>query len=202
MPSPSSAPPAFGEPVAVPASSGPVLELLEVHAAAAEPRLGGPLMKALAAAAPLTGLQHVKRVRKAGSQLHILLCRADWRQQQEQQQGQTGQAQQGSQAREASPAGSGSQQQQGGATPDLPPAVAEIVKQHGLQTFTAQVCGEFDASQACQLPGSSPRAAAWRWLSQPARRSRGCPHFLLSHHPPTTHCAPPIPPCRCRCMPH
>ena len=138
--------PAFGEPEAVPASDGPQLDLIDMWAAAVEPKLGGPLMKALAAAAPLTGLQHIKRIRKGPQRLEILLCRADWREQQQRQQQQ--------QAAGGSAPGSQQPAEGGGAAPEaaaagdsqqaaLPPAVQAVVQQHGLQPFLAQVrsCG-------------------------------------------------------------
>ncbi|PRW57636.1 hypothetical protein C2E21_3708 [Chlorella sorokiniana] len=148
-------PPTFGQPEAVPASTGPALVLLNMWAVQTEPRLGGPLMKALATAAPLTGLQHLKRVRKQGPSLHVLLCRVDWRQQSgeaEQQQGgdqqpstQQQEQQQGANCRSAGEAGSpgseanGTSSSSSGQEPDLPSAVADIVQRHGLQPFIAQV---------------------------------------------------------------
>ena len=153
-------PPAFGQPEAVPASTGPTLVLLRMWAVQAEPRLGGPLMKALAAAAPLTGLQHIKRVRKQGGSLHVLLCRTDWRQQageseqqqgdgqaastqQEQHQG-NGAAAPGEACGPSGAANGSSNSSSAGQEPDLPPAVADIVRQHSLQPFIAEVCGYTD----------------------------------------------------------
>jgi hypothetical protein len=134
--------PQFGEPIPVPASSDPVLELIDFHAANVEPRLGGQLMKALAAAAPLDGLPHVKRIRKvADSQppvLHILLCPVDWKAQQ-----QAGQDCGSDQAGEQQQAAGDAEQQNhahgGCQSPELPPAVMTIAEQHGLQPFIAQV---------------------------------------------------------------
>eukprot|EP00887_Chlorella_sp_A99_P007951 scaffold12.g7951.t1 len=67
----------FGQAVLVPANDPPKLELVDIFAACIEPRLGGLLMRALAPAVPLEGLQHIKRVRKSPSSppnLEILLC--------------------------------------------------------------------------------------------------------------------------------
>lgn len=147
--------PSFGPPEAVPASSAPSLVLLDMWAVDAEPRLGGPLMKALAPAAPLTGLQHLKRVRKQGASLQVLLCRSDWRhhagdggqqedgglpasveQQRQQQQANGGVAGEGG---GPSSGADGSGSTGPGQAPDLPTAVADIVQQHGLQPFIAQV---------------------------------------------------------------
>lgn len=127
-------PPLFGEPVAVPASDGPSLELLDMWAAAVEPKLGGPLMKALAAAAPLTGLQHVKRVRKAGQHLEVLLCRADWKAHEQQQQKLQPQNQNGAAAAEQQEPGAPSERQL-----ELPEAVAAIAQQYGLKPYIAKV---------------------------------------------------------------
>lgn len=151
----------FAQPVPVPASTGPVLELVQMQAVSVDPRLGGPLMKALAVASPLTGLQHVKRVRKridsSPLALHILLCRVDWEQQQQQVEDDIEQKQQ----QLGKDGEAGGRQQTGSAAgeqpPSLPPAVAEIVRQHGLQPFTVQVrrCGA--------APGALP---SWCWCWQ------------------------------------
>ena len=120
----------LGEPRIVHGCDGPQLELLPMHAARAEAKLGGQLMKALASAAPLAGLQHVKRVRKSGAEpgkLEILLCPA------------------GSEAGAAGRAGglAGDASAEGTAAAEcgacLPPAVAAIVEQHSLPVFQAQV---------------------------------------------------------------
>ena len=148
-------PPSFGPPEAIPASSAPSLVLLDMWAVDAAPRLGGPLMKALAPAAPLTGLQHLKRVRKQGASLQVLLCRSDWRQHagdggQQEDGGQPASMEQQRQQQQANggAAGEGCGPSRGvdgssssgtGQAPDLPPAVADIVQQHGLQPFIAQV---------------------------------------------------------------
>ena len=66
-----------GDPIYVPANDAPKLELVQLFAACIEPKLGGPLMRALTAVAPLDGLSHIKRVRKSAehpAQLEILLC--------------------------------------------------------------------------------------------------------------------------------
>ena len=73
------APPRFGDPVGVPATSPPTLELVDMVAARVEPRRGGQLIKALGQRAPLEGLPHLKRVRKCPddpAQLEVLICRA------------------------------------------------------------------------------------------------------------------------------
>lgn len=127
--------PSFGEPIPVPASSEPVLELVPFHAASVEPRLGGQLMTALAAVAPLNGLQHLKRIRKlAGSQppvLHILLCPVDWQSQQQAEQD-CGSEQAGEHEQQQDSQGSCQR-------PELPPGVAGIAEQHGLRPFNVQV---------------------------------------------------------------
>ena len=69
----------FADPQIVPAAGDAELELLGMFAACIEPKLGGQLMKRLGPAAPLTGLQHLKRVRKserAQGKLEVLLCPA------------------------------------------------------------------------------------------------------------------------------
>lgn len=137
MPPPKTPLPRFGDPLPVPTTAPPTLKLLEMHAAAVEPRQGGPLMAALAAV-PFAGLQHVKRVRKQGGLLQVLLCRADWRQNQQDSNGQ------GSDVLQHSGDAHTLQQPQdlgggGTAQPDLPPAVVEIVQQQGLTTFMVQV---------------------------------------------------------------
>ncbi|KAL4457356.1 hypothetical protein ABPG75_012221 [Micractinium tetrahymenae] len=146
--------PRFGKPLAVPANSPPVLELSPMHAVAAPPKLGGQLMKALGAAAPLgPRLQHVKRVRKQEQQgrppqLEILLCPLDW---QEQQQGGGCQAAGQAQPAPGPPDGEQPQVESQVAAPAaadaeadterplLPEAVKAIVQQHGLQPYTVQV---------------------------------------------------------------
>lgn len=147
--------PRFGKPIAVPANKSPVLELLPMHAAAVPAKLGGQLMRALGAAAPLgQRLHHVKRVRKLEQeqgppQLEILLCSLDWRDDRQESGGTAGQAQ---------PAAQGAEALQGAAAtvagrdaqmvrPLLPAAVDALVRQHGLEPYTVQVRGPL-------LPGS------------------------------------------------
>jgi len=153
--------PQFWEPVAVPANDGPVLELVDMWAAAIPAKLGGPLMKELGRAAPMGPLVHVKRVRKrqdgGGSngsssegskgpagQLEILLCRRDWREHLgEEALAENGQEAAPEQQQVAAQAAASSMDS--GA--DLPPAVAAVVRQHGLQPFLAQVSAS--AVRAC-----------------------------------------------------
>ena len=214
-------PPSFGQPEAVPASTGPTLELMSMWAVEAEPRMGGPLMKALAAAVPLTGLQHLKRVRKQGGGLQVLLCRVDWRQQAENDDQQLGGSQAASAAQQqgqpqadgsgAGEAGSptcngaanGASGSSGGQAPDLPPAAADIVQQHSLQLFIAQVTGSTSWSAVCH---SALSCAVCPCLPAPF-----CPtHCIGVHHalhwraasPANWLCylsAPSRLPHRCRC---
>jgi hypothetical protein len=151
-------PPHFAQPIPVPATSDPELKLIAMHAVSVEPRLGAQLMRALAEAAPLTGLQHVKRIRKVADcqspMLHVLLCREKWTQQlapDADQQQPTNAAQEAPSAA-LSDAGSSAKQ------PQLPPAVAEVVHQHELQTFLVQVraTGHYAAGMLC-LAGGRPR---------------------------------------------
>ena len=176
-------PPRFGQPEAVPASTGPTLELLDMWAVQAEPRLGGPLMKALAAAAPLAGLQHLKRVRKQGPSLHILLCRVDWRKQQrddkeqaEQQNGGAAMSMQPPPPQDSGEAGGprANGSSAAGQAPDLPPAVAEVVQQHGLQPFQAKVW----AGPPGVPPQHTRAHAALACLAAAAARPPSLPHTL------------------------
>ncbi len=142
-------PPRFGKPIAVPANKAPVLELLPMHAAAVPAKLGGQLMRALGAAAPLgQRLHHVKRVRKLEQeqgppQLEILLCSLDWRDYRQESGGTAGQAQpaaQGAEALQGAPAAvAGGDAQMVRLL--LPAAVDTLVRQHGLEPYTVQVRG-------------------------------------------------------------
>ena len=136
--------PAFGEPVAVPASTPPVLELLDMYAVSVEAKKGGPLMKALAAV-PLRDPLHLKRVRQQPGPptlLHILLCRADWRSRASSA-GAAAAAAAVSAAAALSEAGvsdaAATAAPHDDATQLLPPAVAHILAQHSLQAHTVQV---------------------------------------------------------------
>jgi hypothetical protein len=152
--------PQFGDPIPVPGSTPPVLELLPMHAVGAEPRLGGKLMQALAAAAPLLGLPHIKRVRKVAAagqpMLQLLLCPVDWQQVDQPPDAEAGmhnsdQAELHAQPPVQNGSDSCDQQQVGpssnGDATALPPEVADIVQQHGLQPFVVQV-GANDFGQA------------------------------------------------------
>jgi tRNA-specific adenosine deaminase 3 len=73
----SSEAPRFGEPVVVPAHDKNVLELLDMYAATIDPRACDRLLRALGEAAPLTGMHHLKRVRKSAAEpgkLEMLMC--------------------------------------------------------------------------------------------------------------------------------
>lgn len=139
--------PCFGEPIAVPTNKPPVLELLPMYAVTAPAKLGGQLMKALGAAAPLgPRLQHVKRVRKlerqgGPPQLEILLCTLDWQDEQQDSDDQRGQGQAATQAAAASPAaGNGAAGGEACAERSLlPSAVDALVRQHNLEPYTVQV---------------------------------------------------------------
>ena len=110
----------FGEPRHIPSREVPVLELVGVHTAAIKPQLAHKLIKLLGEKSPLEGLLHLKRVAKRSqlkalqgaeepSSLQIILC-------------------------PVTPSTDAS-------SPDalLPPAVLDIVTEHGLSPEVLQV---------------------------------------------------------------
>ena len=112
----------FHEPRHIPSREVPVLELVGVHTAAIKPQLAHKLIKLLGEKAPLEGLQHLKRVAKRSqlkalqgvdgpSPLQIVLCPVY-----------------------VTPSTESDE------SPDvLPPAVLEIVTEHGLNPEVLQV---------------------------------------------------------------